>query len=97
MLIVVFSLHLREKKFLIRQKERSVGCCHHADEGRQDKMKPVIGREGKEAGAEVLEGRQKGKKGRGGRNWQNMVAYVKILLYTYIQVVMTIFKGWVCI
>lgn len=37
-------------------KDCSVGWCHYTGEGRQDKMRPVIGREGREAGTEVLEG-----------------------------------------
>jgi len=31
-------------------------------------MRPVIGGEGREAGTEVLEGREKGEKGRGGKS-----------------------------
>lgn len=57
-----------------------IGWCLYAEEGRQYKMRPVIGWEGREAGTEVWEERQKqerraGARREAGRTWQQMLRF----------------------
>jgi len=60
----------------------------------QDRMRPVIGWEGRVGGRKVLEEEETGVRGEGAvkRTWQLMLRF----LSAHLQVVMNILKGWMC-